>query len=187
MSRLGLIIAGLFILAASLYLPTFLTEEPVVLPDQDVLALSPTYKARNLTTTLFNEEGLRIHQVFSSSMENYEQLGFILFQKPQYTVYQDADEPPWQVVAAEGTLYDNNVIQLEKNVDIVSQNPADFVQRVTTDYLEIDLDTQTMVSEASVEISGPNFIILSNGLRANLKHKTYELNDHVQTTYQPAN
>ncbi len=187
MSKLGLVIAGLFILAASLYLPTFLAEEPVVLPDQDVLALTPTYKARNLTTTLFNEQGQRIHQVFSSSMENYEPLGFILFQQPQYTVYQDAGEPPWQVVALEGTLYDTNVIQLEKEVEIVSQNPADFVQRVTTEYLEIDLDAQTMMSEASVAISGPNFTILSNGLRANLKHKTYELNDHVQTTYQPAN
>ena len=61
------------------------------------------------------------------------------------------------------------------------------MQRVETDYLEIDLDKQSMVSEAHVEISGPDFLIQSNGLKADLLNKTYELNQHVQTTYQPAN
>lgn len=187
MNKVGLSIASLFILASLLYLPTFIAEEPVIAPDQDILAITPTYKARNLTTTLYNEQGQRIHEVFSSTMENYEQLGFVLFIAPQYTIFQETGEPPWQVVADEGTLYDNNMIQLENNVVIVSKNQADFVQRVTTDYLEIDLDKQTMVSDASVEISGPDFLILSNGLRANLLNKTYELKQHVQTTYTPAN
>ena len=187
MSKVGLSIACLFILATLLYLPGFLAEEPVITPDQDVLAITPSYKARNLTTTLYNGQGQRVHEVFSSTMENYEQLGFVLFLAPQYTIYQESGEPPWQVVADEGTLYDNNMIQLENNVVIVSKNQADFVQRVTTDYLEIDLDQQTMVSDARVEISGPDFLIFSNGLRANLLNKTYELNQHVQTTYSPAN
>lgn len=187
MNKLGLIIAGLFILASVLYLPSYLAEEPVVELDADVRALTPTYKARNLTTTLFNEEGQRIHQVFSSYMENYEVLGFVLFQHPQYTIYQTTGEPPWQIVAGEGTLYDNNMIQLENNVVIVSKNQADFVQRVSTDYLEVDLNKQTMVSDAPVQISGPDFVIESNGLKANLLNKTYELKRHVQTTYSPAN
>ncbi|GGF68280.1 LPS export ABC transporter periplasmic protein LptC [Alteromonas lipolytica] len=187
MNKVGLSIASLFILASLLYIPTFMSEEPLITPDEDILAITPSYKARNLTTTLYNESGQRVHQVFSSTMENYEQLGFVLFSAPQYTIYQESGEPPWQVVADEGTLYDNNMIQLENNVIIVSENQADFVQRVTTDYLEIDLDEQTMVSDANVEISGPDFLILSNGLRANLLNKTYELNQHVQTTYSPAN
>lgn len=187
MNKVGLSIASLFILASLLYFPDYFTDEPVIAPDKDVLAITPTYKARNLTTTLYNEQGQRIHEVFSSTMENYEQLGFVLFLAPQYTIYQENGEPPWQVVAEEGTLYDTNIIQLENNVVIVSKNEADFVQRVSTEYLEIDLDQQTMASDASVEISGPDFLILSNGLRANLLNKTYELNQHVQTTYSPAN
>ena len=51
MSKVGLSIACLFILATLLYLPGFLAEEPVITPDQDVLAITPSYKARNLTTT----------------------------------------------------------------------------------------------------------------------------------------
>lgn len=187
MSKLGLIIASLFILASSLYLPSYLAEEPAQQPDQDIRALTPEYKARNLTTTLFNEQGLRVHEVSSSYMENYEILGFVLFQQPHYTIYQQSGEPPWQVTANEGTLFDNNVIQLEDNVVIVSENPQDFVQKVTTEYLEIDIDLQTMISDASVEISGPDFVIHSNGVKANLLLKTYELNQHVQTIYQPAN
>lgn len=187
MNRLGLIIASLFILALVLYLPGFLEEPPVQVLDEDARALTPTYQARNLTTTIYDEQGNRIQQVFSSHMEHYQFLGFVLFQAPQYTIYQETNEPPWQVVASEGTLYDNNMIQLENDVVIVSKNPEDFVQRVETTYLEIDLDKQSMVSEAHVEISGPDFLIQSNGLKADLLNKTYELNQHVQTTYQPAN
>ncbi|TPV57760.1 LPS export ABC transporter periplasmic protein LptC [Aestuariibacter sp. GS-14] len=187
MSRLGLIIAGLFILALGLYLPGLMEEPPKQVLDEDARALTPTYQARNLTTTIYDEEGNRIQQVFSSRMEHYQFLGFVLFLAPQYTIYQTSGEPPWQVVASEGTLYDNNMIQLENNVVIVSKNPDDFVQRVETDYLEIDLDKQSMVSEAHVVISGPEFTIQSNGLTADLLNKTYELNQHVQTTYQPAN
>ena len=74
MNRLGLIIASLFILALVLYLPGFLEEPPVQVLDEDARALTPTYQARNLTTTIYDEQGNRIQQVFSSHMEHYLQI-----------------------------------------------------------------------------------------------------------------
>ena len=65
MNKVGLSIASLFILASLLYLPGYLAEDPVVAPDQDVLAITPSYKARNLTTTLYNEQGQRVHEVLT--------------------------------------------------------------------------------------------------------------------------
>ena len=113
--RLGLSISVLFILASALYIPIWMDEDPAQQSDQGPDALKPAYKAKNLTTTLYNQEGQLNHKVFAASMEHYDQLGFVLFQKPRYTLYTDDAQSPWEVTATEGTLYNNELIQLENN------------------------------------------------------------------------
>jgi lipopolysaccharide export system protein LptC len=187
MSRIGVSIAALFILALLLYIPSWLQEPAKVPQNADIRALTPSYMAHNLTTTIYDQNGERNHQVFAASMEHYDQLGFVLFQEPQYTIYQNDNEPPWQLTANKGTLYDNNIIQLERAVKIVNLAPEYFVQQITTDRIEVNLETKMMTSESPVTIIGPDFVVNSNGFNANLNTQQYELIDHVQTVYTPAN
>ena len=58
---------------------------------------------------------------------------------------------------------------------------AGFVRRITTNFIEIDLDAKTMMSDQAVNIMGKDFTINSNGFTANLETQKFELLNHVQT------
>ncbi|CAA0352662.1 lipopolysaccharide export system protein LptC [Alteromonas marina] len=186
-NRLGLSISALFILALLMYIPTWMEEQPETQGSSENDALKPAYKAKNLTTTLYNQDGELNHKVFAESMEHYDQLGFVLFQQPKYTLYTENASSPWVVTAQEGTLYNNELIQLENSVVIENQTSDDFVKRLSTEYIQINLETKQMTSDQPVEILGTQYLILSNGFNANLRTQEYELLDHVQTTYSPSN
>lgn len=186
-SRLGLSISALFVLALLLYLPVWMEEEPETREQQRIDALQPAYKARNLTTTFYDDEGNRNHQIFATSMEHYDELGFVLFQQPEYTIYLDQQTSSWQVTAKEGTLYNDDLIQLDSDVLIKSLNDDAFVSTISTEFIEVNLDTQKMVSDQPVVIRGTPYTINSNGFKADLKTQEYELIDHVQTIYSPGN
>ena len=186
-SRLRLSIVILFVLALLMYLPTWMEEEPTQKKAEQIDALRPAYRAKNLTTTLYNEQGQLNHRVFATTMEHYDQLGFVLFTQPEYTLYTDNASAPWLVTAQEGTLYTNDIIQLDSNVEIVNQSPDDFVEAIQTEFIEINLNSKKMTSDQPVIIRGLQYVINSNGFNANLETQQYELIDHVQTVYSPGN
>lgn len=185
MNRLGFSISGLFVLALLLYLPTWFDEEKQAGGNTGDTTLRPAYQARNLTTSLYDTDGKLNHKVFATTMEHYDQLGFVIFENPKYTIYVENGDSPWQVTAKEGTLYDNRLIQLESEVVITNLSDDDFVREITADFIEINLETKKMTSDQPVIIVGTQYIINSNGFNADLNTKEYELIDHVQTVYSP--
>ena len=187
MNRLGLSIGSLFIAALLLYLPSWIEQADDQRTAPTVDALEPSYQAKNLTTKLYDSSGNLSHEVFASEMQHFDLLGFILFEKPLYTLHASSNAAPWQLTAVEGTLYDNQVIRLEKDVTITSMGEEEIIQTVQTEFIEVQLDEQTMQSDQPVILSGPQFTITSNGFTADLRTKHYELQNHVQTLYSPTN
>ena len=185
MNRLGLSIAALFVLILLVYTPVWMSESDKPQNNAGNGALKPAYTAKNLTTTIYDDNGKLNHQVFAETMEHYDQLGFVLFQQPKYTVYMDDGETPWQVTANEGTLYNNNLIELESEVSIKNLQPDEFVNTISTDFIKINLDDKTLSSDQPVVIRGTEFVVNSNGIKGDLSSQEYELIDHVQTTYSP--
>lgn len=185
MNRLGYSISALFILALATYIPTWLKEDVGLAEVSEQDAYRPTYKAINLRSALYDDSGRLTHRIFASEMEHYEQLGFVFFKQPQYTIYMEDDQQPWRLTADEGTLYDDNRIQLEQNVIIQSLSNDNFVKTITAEFIQIDLDTKLMTSDQPVIIIGDDYEIQSNGFDANLRTKQYELKKHVQTVYLP--
>lgn len=185
MSRIGLSISSLFILALLVYLPSWLEEEQQPLQDTQEDAWRPNYQARNLRSSLFDQDGRISHRIVAQSMKHYDLLGFTVFQLPEYTFYFHDGQQPWTVTAEKGTLYENNRILLEQDVRITNLNNADVVQSIRTEFIEFDLTEKTMTSDQPVEIQGLDFVINSNGFQANMETKQYELLDHVQTLYAP--
>jgi lipopolysaccharide export system protein LptC len=184
MNRITISIALLFILVLALNLPSWMADEQVAPKEQAEAAWQPNYQATTMLSTLYDEEGKINHQVFARTMEHFELLGFTLFKQPQYTIFVNAQKP-WRVEAAEGTLYEDNRIQFETDVEITSVDQQGFVQTIRTNFIEVDLTDKTLFSDQAVEITGQNYVINSNGLTGNLETLKYELIDHVQTVYQP--
>ena len=184
MNRITLSIGVIFSAVLILYLPTLFEDKaPTVTNDRD-LELIPNYQAVNLNSKLFDKQGRLSHQVAAQKMEHYEALGFAVFHNPVYTLYLD-DGQPWQVTAGEGTLYDNDRIQLENDVKIVNLRSTEYIKEITTQYIEINLVDKTLTSDQKVRISGLNYEVNSIGIYGNLTTQQYELREHVQTEFNP--
>ncbi|BDX05199.1 LPS export ABC transporter periplasmic protein LptC [Planctobacterium marinum] len=184
MSRIHFSIGLLFLVLITIYFNMVATNDAPQVTDERPEAWDPNYQARNMKSTLYNESGSVNHEVFAASMEHYEILGFTLFEEPEYTIYTDETDSPWQIVAKEGTLYSDQRIELEQNVVIKSLNEQDFVQTIETSFVEIDLGKNTARSDNPVIITGQDFVIKSNGLSVNLLTRKLELKEHVETIYQ---
>jgi lipopolysaccharide export system protein LptC len=185
MNRATLCIAFLFLLVMALSLPQWLKEEQVLPQDQGEEAWLPNYQASQMRSTLYDKDGRIHHQVFAQKMENFDLLGFTLFKQPKYLLFAQA-EYAWQVSAQEATLYEDQRLQFEIDVEITSLSEHGHVQLIRSNFIEVNLTDKTMFSDQAVEIIGPNYIVNSNGFTANLETQKYELLDHVKTVYQPA-
>lgn len=185
MNRLSISILFLFLLVFLLQIPSWFEDKNKGTQDGAEEVWQPNYRAKGMTSTLYNKEGELNHEVFAVEMEHYEMLGFTLFESPQYTIYTKNNDEPWHVTAREGTLYENNRIQLETDVEITSMDKSGFIRRIKANFIEIDLDTKTMMSDQAVKIMGKDFTIDSNGFSADLETHKFELLNHVQTLYVP--
>ena len=185
MNRVTLCISVLFVLALALSLPGWMATEEVNLESQTEEAWVPNYQAIKMRSTLYDKLGQINHQVFAQKMENFDLLGFTLFKQPNYLLFAQSLHP-WRVDAQEGTLYEDQRIQFETNVEITSLDEHGYVQVIRTNFVEVNLANKTMYSDQAVEIVGPNYVINSNGFTASLETQRFELLDHVKTVYQPS-
>ncbi len=183
MNRVGYSIVLLFTCVLGLYFYPF--NQSTTLTDDvstQTLFETPTYRAENLTSKLYAQDGKLSHEVFATVMEHYETLGFMVFEQPLYTIYVDAGQP-YKISADEGTLFTNNIVRLEKNIVIKSLNQSDFIQQITTDFIEIDLTTNTLYSDSEVRMTGAEFSMLSKGLNGDMQAKKFNLTGHVKTVF----
>jgi lipopolysaccharide export system protein LptC len=186
MNRVGFSILILFVLIVVVFnLPLRNTTSDTVLPSSQPALLNPTYRALNLSSQRFTEDGQLSHTIDAELMEHYDELGFMVFTKPIFTLYVN-DGNRYTITAAEGTLYDNNRVLLETNILIQSQNPDDFIQQIEAQYVELDLNTKALRSDKAIVLSGVEFSMHSRGLEANLVEKQFALVDHVQSKFMPA-
>jgi lipopolysaccharide export system protein LptC len=185
MNRLVVSIILIFGAVFALYLPTWLEgEKEVVVSDKDA-ALLPNYEAINLRSKIFDNEGNLTHQVSAQKMEHFDMLGYINFTQPEYTIYLQASGDRWQLNAYEGTFYDDNRAELSNGVIIQNLQSEQYIQSISTNFIEIDLGTKTISSDQPLVISGTNLIINGIGFEANLETQKYELKNHVHTEYLP--
>ncbi len=185
MNRITISIGLLFIIVLGLNLPFWLQEETKKTSTTQDDAWQPNYSAKGLKSSLYDEDGQLNHQVYAKAMDHYDLLGFTLFEAPEYTIFTNDGMQPWKVTANEGTLYEDNRIQLETNVKVTSLNPESFVKTLTTDFIEIDLNARTINSDEPVEIKGDIFVTSGTGFNFNLITEKYTLDKHLETRYAP--
>ena len=120
MNRTYLSIGLLFVVVLILY-GIFISPKEGNIPNKKPSeSWEPNYRAKGMTSVFYDKSGMINHEVFAHGMEHYDTLGFTLFDKPKYTIYTDQTDYPWQINADEGTLYEDERIELEQNVLIRS-------------------------------------------------------------------
>ena len=184
MSRLYLALLFLFTLIAGLLGYGLLTPKEGQQDTNVEPELIPDYVAKDLQSQFFDAKGKKSHIVSAAQMEHYEILGFTHFKKARYIIYPENGKTPWQVDAAEAVLYPSERIILESRV-VITTLGDDFLEKIETEYLEIDLTSKTMASDEIVTILGPNYVTKGKGLRADIDAQKINLINHVDTVYVP--
>lgn len=184
MNRAGWSVLFIFAAVGALYVSILFQDPKEESTEKGDRELIPNYSALNLNSKLYDKNGKLSHEVAADKMEHYEELGFAIFENPVYTLFLD-DGQPWQITAQEGTLHNNNRIQLERNVKIVNLRSEEYVKAIATEFIEIDLESKTLFSDQVVEIKGQDYLVTSVGLFGDLVTQQYELKEHVKTQVNP--
>ncbi|RUO62450.1 LPS export ABC transporter periplasmic protein LptC [Pseudidiomarina insulisalsae] len=180
--QLSWILAILFILGALLIWRPFDTDEDATINPQ-FREVPPDFIAQGLRTRVYNAEGKLVHRINATKMTHYSPIGLTELTSPEYRVRVSEDGSEWQVVAEQGSFYDDKTLVLERDIVITHLTDDDYLERVETSYLTIDTLAETMVTDEPVTIYGKNFLVRGNGMIADLSAETLELNEHVQTIY----
>jgi len=141
--------------------------------------LIPEYTATFLHQELFNDEGNLEQEVFSHKMEHYADLALTHFKQPEFIIYQD-NKPFWRISAKIGNMQDG-LLLLENTVNMIQVSDNDLVNSITTEYLEINLNTNIVSTDNDIKIQGKNVTVEGKGLTADLERGTLSLVNHVKT------
>ncbi|CAB0150541.1 Lipopolysaccharide export system protein LptC [Pseudidiomarina piscicola] len=180
--QLSWILATLFILGALLIWRPF-SDDEIVATDPQFREIPPDFIAEGLATRVYNSDGQLEHRINATKMTHYSPIGLTELDRPVYQVRPDGKQETWQVIAEQGSFYDDKTLVLERNIVVTHLAADDFLERVETSYLTIDTLAETMITDQPVAIFGKNFLVRGNGMIADLRAETLELNEHVQTTY----
>ncbi|WP_025821585.1 LPS export ABC transporter periplasmic protein LptC [Shewanella marina] len=184
MNRTTIAIIALFALAVGLYWQVQVKRDNQVSHAQSVLA--PDFVADNLRSVEYNEQGNINSRVTAEHMEHYNSTNKTFFTKPVYLVYPSNGQAQWQLVADKGILDKNSGhVVLENHVIIKAINADEPIQSLTTDYLELDLNTMIMSSDSVIHVLGNHFTIEGKGLYADLNAQTVKLTSQVKGQYEP--
>lgn len=159
------------------WLPTL--ENSDTTEKQTLSDLIPTYTATLLHQELFDEQGDLEQEVFSQKMEHYADLSLTHFKQPEFIIYQD-DKPFWRISAKIGNMQDG-LLLLENTVSMIQVTDNDLVNSITTEYLEINLNTNIVSTDNPIKIQGKDVTIEGKGLTADLERGTLSLVNHVKT------
>ena len=102
----------------------------------------PTYTTRDLVTRHYDDKGQLKEELRARYAEHYAQLEMTELEQPTIRLNDPQGKPTWQIEAKHGTLNQGDTALLRDKVNLVSLDPASVVQRVMTEYLEMDLGSK---------------------------------------------
>ena len=172
---LVIIVCGL----AGFYSWQLLDQEQSIPASQDN---QPDYVAVDLTRMIYDKEGHLSDLIRAQRMEHFERFGFLQFDFPIYTIYQEK-VPLWQVTSEQAVLYPDDKLILEQRVELRNMSADPLFTRIETNAVELLFSSNQLQSNEQVRIYGLGFQITGNGMLADLNKQNIELKQHTKTVY----
>lgn len=151
----------------------------------------PDFIAENLVSKIFSAEGTLIHRIEAERMAHFNLSQRTELTAPKYSAFLEESSENfgnlWEVTSETGILYNDEQLTLENKVLIQNISGVGYFEKVETDFLTIDLTTQSMYSERPVILTGPQFTVKGIGFKLNIETQQLELDQHVETVFYPLN
>ncbi|VFP83385.1 LPS export ABC transporter periplasmic protein LptC [Candidatus Erwinia haradaeae] len=146
-------------------------------------AAEPTYTSTGLRMLLYNMEGALSNQISSDQAAYYSDKKIICFVRPTINIYDDNHSPSWMIRANTAMLARDKMLYLYGDVLINSLTHTTEIEKIKMHNAQISLITQDITSVDHIFLYGRTFYATSIKMHGNLRHKTAELIDQVQTSY----
>ncbi len=131
---------------------------------------------------IYDKEGHLSDLIRAQRMEHFERFGFLQFDFPIYTIYQEK-VPLWQVTSEQAVLYPDDKLILEHRVELRNMATDPLFTRIETNAVELLFNSNTLQSSEQVRIFGLGFQITGQGMLADLNAQNIELKQHTKTVY----
>ena len=160
----------------------------------------PEFIAHSLYSVSFDEKGKLSYRIYADSMAHHEQQNRTVFKQPTILVYPKEIRPVWQLSAHSGVLIgtrnqtqtqDDKALNESKGFKVVLNDDVkinnltnnEYVKQISTSEIELDLDSQTIHTQAKVFIEGPQYDLQGVGLVGNLSDERVSLLEKVHGLY----
>jgi len=156
---------------------------PVASNDQE-----PTYQSQHTVTVVYSPEGKLNYKLVSDEVKYYTTAQLSWFDNPVMTMYDENAVPTWTVRSDRAKLTNDKMLYLYGHVQVDSLTPTTSqLQRIKTDNAQVNLTTQDVSSDDEVTLYGTDFTSNGMKMRGNLRNKTAELIEKVNTSYEIPN
>ncbi len=146
----------------------------------------PTYQSQHSVTIVYDPTGKLNYKLVSDQVKYYATDLVSWFTNPVVTTYDpDTSVATWTIRSDRAKLTNDKMLYLYGHVQIDSLTPTTSqLQRIKTDTAQVNLDTQDVASDDEVYIYGTGFTSNGMRMRGNLRNKTAQLIEKVNTNYE---
>jgi lipopolysaccharide export system protein LptC len=144
------------------------------------------YVGERMNTNVYDLKGQLQYAAEASEVKRYETTERTEFFKPFLKLFDQVDKlNQWKVSADYAEISKEKMLRLSGNVKIEALEAASRLQKIETDELNVDLNTQDVFTDSQVKTLGMGFTTMGTGLRGNLKQQTATLTKDVKTYIEP--
>ena len=143
--------------------------------------------SEGMNTILFNDDGT-INYTLSAETQIQFTDNHLEVEKPFIKLFQNG-ESRWNIVADKGTVseYDQaeqKILELFGDVEIFGLDERGNTTKMSTEYLEIDPNNETLETDRPIRLMAPNLQQSSEGMFANLKADEIIFYDEIRGFYE---
>ncbi|CUX97020.1 LPS export ABC transporter periplasmic protein LptC [Candidatus Hoaglandella endobia] len=147
----------------------------------------PTYQSEFTTTVVYNSSGGIHYKLVADHVNHFAKQQLTWFIRPVATTFDENNMPTWQVKADKAKIIEDKILYLSGHVQVDSLTDASQLKYIKTDQAVVNLITQDVFSNEKVTLYGTSCNSTGMKLRSNLRSKTAELIEQVETFYEIQN
>lgn len=143
--------------------------------------------SEGINTILYNDDGSINYTLRAEAQIQFTD-NHLEVEKPFIKLFQNG-ESRWNIVADKGTVSNYNqaeqkIVELLGDVEIFGLDARGNKTKMSTEYLEIDLNNETLKTNRSIQLIAPNLQQSSEGMFASLKADEIIFYDEIRGFYE---
>ncbi|SUT93002.1 LPS export ABC transporter periplasmic protein LptC [Actinobacillus lignieresii] len=147
---------------------------------------NPDYTGNRITTSVYDLKGKPQYFAEAKEIKRYQNTELTEFIQPLVELF-DAETAlkQWKVSADYAEITKEKILNLDGNVKLQALDKNARLQKIETDKLRIDLNTQDISTESVVKSVGLGISTTGTGLKGNLKRQVATITKDVKTYLEP--